>query len=95
MVVPCQHRGLLGGLMLVSSEASVIDNGFLYRVPRLHKNKMVSIIQLAKRVSHLVLHQCGGTEFIQTWICTTRYSMNYARAMFHVVLEELEDSGKT
>ena len=66
----------------------------MYGVPRLHKNKMISIVQLAKRVSHLVLHQCGGTELIQNWICATR-SMNYARAMFLVVLEELEDSGKT
>ena len=72
--VPFQHRGLLGGLMLVSSEASDIDSGsgFLYRVPRLHKYKMISIIQLAKRVSHLILHQCGGAELIQIWSCTTR-----------------------
>eukprot|EP00956_Cyclotella_meneghiniana_P016910 scaffold27152_cov85-Cyclotella_meneghiniana.AAC.2 len=72
--VPFQHRGLLGGLMLVSSEASDIDSGsgYLYRVPRLHKYKMISIIQLAKRVSHLILHQCGGAELIQIWSCTTR-----------------------
>ena len=31
--VPFQHRGLLGGLMLVSPEASCIDSGCLCRVP--------------------------------------------------------------